>query len=267
MIIDTFTFFNELDLLEIRLNILDDIVDQFILVEATKTFQNKNKPLFFHDNKERFAKFHNKLSHVVVEDMPDSEDTRLLESHQRNAIARGLLNCRADDQIILSDLDEIPNPKMVAVAAQLYGVKAFEQKLYYYFLNQACVELAALPWSIMCEYEQFETPQEMRNRLISLQANLLNGQNEPHDTKIIKNGGWHFSYLGGINTILTKLRSFADPEYNKPKYCDITRIKNAMKNGTDLFGRNLNFVTVPIDDRFPEYIRMNKAKMRHLLYE
>ena len=45
MIYDCFAFFNELDLLEIRLNALDEVVDRFVLVEATRTFQKKEKQI------------------------------------------------------------------------------------------------------------------------------------------------------------------------------------------------------------------------------
>lgn len=53
MIYDCFTFFNELNLLEIRLNILNDVVDKFVLVEATKTFSGKDKPLYYEQNKKK----------------------------------------------------------------------------------------------------------------------------------------------------------------------------------------------------------------------
>ena len=53
---DCFIFYNELDLLEIRLKTLDSVVDHFVLVEATKTHRGKDKPLYFEENKERFKK-------------------------------------------------------------------------------------------------------------------------------------------------------------------------------------------------------------------
>ena len=54
MIIDCFPFFNELDVLELRLNILDSVVDKFVLVEASKTQSLIDKPFYFEDNKDRF---------------------------------------------------------------------------------------------------------------------------------------------------------------------------------------------------------------------
>lgn len=266
-IYDTFTFFNEIELLDIRLNILNDVVDYFVIAEATKTFQNKEKPLYFKINKNLFSSFSHKIIHIVIEDMPDSDDTRIMESHQRNAIYRGLSECKSNDQILLSDLDEIPNPNEVLNAAKIYGLKMFEQKLYYYYLNKESMELSFLPWSIMFNYSLLTTPQDMREKLKAIQSSYLTNKQAIGVAKLIKNGGWHFSYLGGVDAILNKIKSFADPEYGKPKYRDAGRIRTAIKNGTDLFGRNLSFVTVPIDRNFPDYIRMNKAKFKNLIDE
>ena len=58
MTYDCFSFFNELDLLEIRLNVLKDAVDKFVLVEAGETHSGKPKPLYFKENEARFAAHH-----------------------------------------------------------------------------------------------------------------------------------------------------------------------------------------------------------------
>ena len=72
MIYDCFTFFNELDLLEIRLNVLKDVVDKFVLVESVKTFTGRDKELFFEKNKDRFAAFADRIIHLVVREFPPS---------------------------------------------------------------------------------------------------------------------------------------------------------------------------------------------------
>jgi beta-1,4-mannosyl-glycoprotein beta-1,4-N-acetylglucosaminyltransferase len=265
-IYDTFTFFNELDLLEIRLNVLNDVVDRFVIAESNRTFQNREKPLYFQLNKQRFSKFLHKIIHIVVDDMPDSKDTRLLESHQRNSIERGLTFCEPGDQILLSDLDEIPNPRTVKNVANSTGIRAFRQSLYYYYINYACKELHDLPWTIMADFDGFMRPQDMRQRLITAQASLLSGNMEL-DVELIDCGGWHFSYLGGVDAIIKKLSAFADPEYNKKAYQDSKRISQAISEGSDLFGRDFSFCKVPLNDHFPDYIRNNLGKIRHLIHE
>src|SRR5689334_18016752 len=103
MIYDTFPFYNELDLLEIRLEELDQVADRFVLVEATRTHTNKPKPLYYAENRDRFARFQNRIIHVVLDDMPDTTDAWVLENFQRCGIRRGLTGCRPDDLILMSD--------------------------------------------------------------------------------------------------------------------------------------------------------------------
>ena len=79
MIYDCFTFFNELDLLEIRLKILNDYVDKFVLVEAAKTHSGLPKPLYFNENKQRFLPYQDKIVHISLDNMPESQNSWVLE--------------------------------------------------------------------------------------------------------------------------------------------------------------------------------------------
>src|SRR5947208_2297917 len=114
MIYDCFTFFNELDLLEIRLNVLTEIVDRFVLVEAHQTHQGEHKPLYFAENRARFHRYNDKIIHVVVDGFPpDAVSPWDRENHQRNCIARGLAGARLGDTVLISDADEIPRPELI----------------------------------------------------------------------------------------------------------------------------------------------------------
>ena len=140
MIYDCFTFFNELDLLEIRLNTLDKVVDKFVLVESIYTFQNNNKELFFDNNKSRFLKFKDKIIHIVVEELPDNltgdyYDSWKIEYYQRNAISIGLKSAKLNDVIIISDLDEIPKPELILKYANKSNICFFLLDTYIYYLN------------------------------------------------------------------------------------------------------------------------------------
>jgi beta-1,4-mannosyl-glycoprotein beta-1,4-N-acetylglucosaminyltransferase len=114
-VIDVFPFFNELDILEIRLNILDPYVDCFILSEATKTFSGLDKPLYYQENKDRFEKFNHKIIHNIVEDTTSPE----LHPYQRDVFQKDnikkivLENASYEDAIIWSDIDEVPNPDAI----------------------------------------------------------------------------------------------------------------------------------------------------------
>ena len=111
MIYDCFSYWDEDLLLDLRLNILDNYVDYFVIVEGNKTWQNNPKKLRFEIDK--FKKFKNKIIYVPVTNLPDGEDPYLRENYQRNAIVNGLNNANDNDLIIISDLDEIPDPKKI----------------------------------------------------------------------------------------------------------------------------------------------------------
>lgn len=260
-IIDAFVFYNELDLLEIRLEVLNEVVDYFVLVEATRTFQNNKKPLYFEENKSRFVKYIDKIVHVVVDDMPSSDEPFELESHQRNAISRGFRNFSANDQVIISDVDEIPDPDAIRRVQHKSGLRLFRQPLYYYFVNCACIELDSLPWSAMCNLSEASSPQTIRDVLVDTQGRLLSGlDQENKDISLIENGGWHFSYLGGVEAIKEKIKAFSHDEYNSQEYLDDASILKAITEGADLFGREYHFKYVPLDSRFPVYLLKHKER-------
>src|SRR6266568_2718523 len=181
MIYDCFTFFNEFDLLEIRLEELKDVVDRFVLVEATKTFSNRPKRLFYEENKGRFSKFHDRIIHVIVDDLPEEpKDSWENQFFQRNAICRGLTNCNPDDIIMISDVDEIPRAS--AVAGFTGEIAFLEQNLYYYRLNCLCTTAKwAIP--IILRYRNLTTPQEVRMYWYD--------QARRKEIPTIANSGWH----------------------------------------------------------------------------
>lgn len=284
MIYDCFTFFNELDLLEIRLNILDKYVDKFVLVEATKTHQGKDKPLYFSENKNRFSKFQDKIIHVVVREYPvQQSDSWVFERHQRNMISEGLKTCRPDDVILVSDVDEIPNPEKITEYKSKPGIKIFLQKMYYYYMN--CVNTSMKenfrwPGTVMCNYADMNSPQHLRNLsiavtgfysprfLIRLYVKLrFYLKVKPRGTKIflVDHGGWHFSYLGGTAAIIKKIEAFAHAEYNNEHFKNPENIEAAIHEGRDIFGRNFIYRFVPVDESFPKFIRENREQFRHLI--
>ena len=139
-VIDCFIFYNELDMLEFRLNELNDVVDYFVLVECIKTHSNKDKELYFENNKNRFSKFLDKIIHIIVKDnIPQTSRAWDREEYQRYCIHEGInkLNLNSDDIIIIADLDEIPDAKTVLNIKNnngLDGIYYLEMDLYYYNL-------------------------------------------------------------------------------------------------------------------------------------
>ena len=85
--------------------------------------------------------------------------------------------------------------------------------------------------------------------------------------KLIENGGWHFSYLGGTEAIVRKIEAFAHTEYNKDDYKDVAQLEERIQNGMDIFGRGFSYTFVPLDGSFPAYINQNKHRYAHLIKE
>lgn len=113
-IIDCFIFFNELDLLEIRLRYLYKSVDYFVIVESDTTFNGENKKFNLKDNINRFKDFEDKIIYISLKmkDFPKKKNIAWeREKYQRNSIKKGLseINLNKEDLILISDLDEIPN--------------------------------------------------------------------------------------------------------------------------------------------------------------
>jgi beta-1,4-mannosyl-glycoprotein beta-1,4-N-acetylglucosaminyltransferase len=226
---DCFTFFNELDLLELRLTELSGLVDRFVIVESTLTHMGAPKPLYYADNKERFAAFRDRIIHIVVDDMPDAaaeKDPWVREVGQRNAIARGLSGARPSDRIIVSDLDEIPKP--VALRAAL-DMPWLERRLigfwcvsYHMRLNLRSGYDHRLGPRLICR-RNLKTPDHLRvfalrvskrpwakpiaSPLASWRA--LRKFGRPLWPTIIWDGAWHFTSVGTFDTWQYKYASMA----------------------------------------------------------
>jgi len=258
MIYDCFIFYNELDLLEIRLEELKDVVDFFVLVEATKTFTNRPKKLYYNENKHLYGKYVDRIIHIVVDDLPVTpKDTWENQFHQRNAISRGLTNCQPEDIILISDVDEIPRASVVGGFTG--DIALLEQNFYYYKFN--CLSTSG-KWAIpaILRYRLMITPQIIRR----LWYDPVNRKVIP----IIPNAGWHFSYLGDAEYIRTKLESFSQQDFVTDELRNLSNISEKMEDGIDLFNRpDKVWQFVEIDESYPAYILKNRSKYSKYIKE
>lgn len=250
-IVDCFTFFNELDMLEFRLTELYDVIDYFVIVEANYSHSGKKKELFFENNKSRYEKFLDKIIHIVVEDMPNTVNSWDNENHQRRCIDRGLqrIELHDDDYVIISDCDEIPDSKT------LLNLKTFDKTLqeisillmdlyYYNFTYKYRIPWKSakiLPWSIYKVKPDAEYIRQLKSRII------------------IKHGGWHLSYFGSIDFIKTKIKNFAHQEFNKDMFLDDKTIAENIVRGIDVYGRtDIKFMRINIEENsnLPKHYKM-----------
>lgn len=262
MIIDCFTFWKELDLLEIRLNELYKSIDKFILVEASRTQSLIEKPFFFEENKKRFSKFLDKIIHVKIEEYPDNNSNLWnMENFQRNCILKGFqeLSLSDDDLILISDLDEIPRASLIEeVKNKSFECISFEMLFSAYFfnlvsLNRNWVGTVGVKYNIFKQYN----PQFFRNIKDSLPR--------------LKNGGWHLSWCGGYEQIYEKAHSCIEP-FDKTALPSIEDFKNYFDNFIsnekkffihleNLSRQETEFTKVSINNSFPKFILDNRDKL------
>lgn len=254
MVFDCFTFYNELDLLEIRLNILDSVVDKFVLIESDRTYTNLKKPLLYLENSKRYKKFHKKIIHVVVKDTPNVTHPWIIEHYLMAATKRGLTAAKSNDTILISNLDEIPTPEKIIEYKNKPGkLKVFEQQFFYYFLNFSSTNRKWLGTK-MLKYKNFLKYQD---------AYVI--RHSPN-TLIIGNGGWHFSYMGGIKKIREKMATGSHQEFNNDKFNTKEKIMTAIIEKRDFLNHGDKFDILPVEN-LPQYIIDHKNKYKFMLID
>lgn len=255
IIYDCFTFYNEFELLELRLKELYDHVDWFVLVEADRTFQNKEKPLYFTGDLDnpRWANYRDKIRVVQVTDMPTDTDAWARERHQRDAITYGIKNANAEDIIMISDVDEIPRVETIeAVCSSTADVFGFRMPLFNFKYNYMMVtqDLYSV-WSGAVRRRALHSPEDfrkMRHAINEFGYGFDDGQ-----VAVIEHAGWHFTYLGAEEFARTKIQSFAHEESNRPEILDQINIEDSIRKGTGIIRTNQDyrFSPVAMDDYFP----------------
>lgn len=272
VIYDCFTFFNELDLLEIRFNVLNAVVDKFVLVEADKTFTGSKKPFYYEENKERFKVFEEKIIHIKVEDYPKDINPWSKENYLRNCIVRGLNECKDEDVIIISDVDEIPNPDAVKAYAgdKITGI---EMDVFNYNLNLMRVEKYLYFGAKICRYKnmgerlhKWQFVYNDYNLKKYNQGTTINKIKNSITKEIILNGGWHFSFMGGPEMIKKKLNTYANQELNSYQFYSEEAIQRNLLAGKGVLGEG-KIAQIVLEEHLPEYILENIDKYHHLILD
>lgn len=268
-VFDCFPLFNEVDLLELRLNELWDVVDVFVIVEARTTFSGSPKPLSLLEHEDRFAKYMQKIRYIVLDVFPEGLNDWGREEYQRNYIARDMPDLLPGDILILSDLDEIPRAEtlrdIVARGIQPGEVYCLSLACYSYYLNVKLPVRWERQGPRLINAGDLGDFQSLRRVLAptkGLVRNLLRQIKSSRRMRqwvrriLVRDAGWHFTWMGGNEAVALKGSSIAEhshlPEGKKSVGWADTRMKTLLDDDT-------RYELVNIEDDLPAFVSRNPA--------
>ena len=288
-IYDCFMYFDEEVVLDVRLNTLNEFVDYFVIVESIYTHKGDLRELKF--NHKKFEKFKDKIIYIVDEETypqtdeintEDSEGEKsrkaifnaaYRENGQRNLITRGLKKANDEDIIMVSDVDEIPKLSELNFKNINEKIILFKQDMFYYKFN---LWLPNLIWTgtKACKKKNLVNPQWLRNikdrKYSFFRIDTFFSKTKYTSTKVINDGGWHFSNIKTPKEIEFKLRSYLHHREFDLNPLSVTQIDEIIRNKQAIYDLKVDKTVNKIGNgsilknfdlnKLPEYIVTNKNK-------
>ena len=283
-IYDCFPFFNELEVLEIRLETMYDYVDYFIISECDYTFSGLKKGFIFEENKERFSKYLDKIIHIKNENTDEfvnlvnnydgkrkdiyqniinrldrmrvSAETDFGKGHwcrdylHKELVMLGMDVCEDDDIIIFGDLDEIPNPEKLKFDGGKYLVN---QKNMMYYIN---TENISERWcgTYICKFSDI------------MDNSCMFTREKRFMFEIVENAGWHLSFMGGSDRIIQKIQSYGHQEYNNSSV--LSQVSQKMAMNSDILNRGIQILNINLSEYYPaKILDLVSEKFNYLINE
>ena len=290
-IYDCFMYFDEEEVLDLRLNILKDKIDYFVIVESTFNHKGERRKLLF--DKSKFEKFNSKIIYLVFDKVPDevqkvSNDDSLeekdrkyimnavyRENSQRNYIYEGLKKCEKNDLILISDVDEIPKLNFLDLNNLNNEIVIFRQDMFYYKFN---LVIPNFKWSGTKGVlkKNLISPQWLRNikdrKYPFYRFDTHFSDKKYTNIKIISDGGWHFSNLKSPANIEHKLRSYLHHREFDKVSLTVDEINTLIKNKRAIYDLNVDKKVNKVGNgvilenfnlqRLPSYIQKNLNKYK-----
>lgn len=253
-VIDIFGYNGEDDILELRLNILGDVVDEFRIIECVNTFCGNPKPIYLNPLPERFSQWKDKIKVYVNDDRYELPD--FMEAHDspntggnprwmneflhKEYVKHALADLDDNDIIFVGDVDEIWDPELSRTGDWLH----VKLNVYQYYLNLHSTEIF---WGTVRGYAKDfkgKTINHLRKNQLPIHAECQ---------------GWHFTSQGGLESLYKKI----DDQYNE----EIFNL-NLKKDLPERFGK-VDFIQRPFtlevnEDSWPQYLKDNREHYAHL---
>jgi len=290
-IFDCFMYYDEEMILDLRLNILNEYIDYFIIVESTFNHNGKKRKLEF--NLKNFDKFKKKIIYLIYDQEPnevikinneDNHDEKskkyifnayYRENAQRNFITNGLDLAADEDLILISDVDEIPNLSNINFNKIKEKLIFFKQKMFYYKFN---LKLPNFTWigTKSCKKKYLKSPQWLRNikdrKYSFYRIDTIFSDKKFIDLKFIENGGWHFTNIKNAEQIRFKLKSYLHHREFDVNPLSIEEINKIIEDKKAIYNLNVDKRTSKIGtgnslereklEKLPQYLKNNINKYK-----
>ena len=266
-LVDAIMFNNEYDMLDIRLEIMGDHVDEIVIVECDQTHAGSFKGFNLEKQWDRYKKWHHKINYIKSENVLNNSDAWKNEYTHRDQMNLGLSHLNDEDIFIISDCDEIVRPEILEMMRKSeYDHYRIVAPVFYFKFNYVQAIDPPIVWSkaFRGKYKNipashFRYDKNPRNHRETI--NIDNQITIPH-------AGWHFSWLGDVNFIKNKLTSFAHTELNTDDILNGINIDDSIANGIDHLQRgqqSTGYRSVSFNEYFPEYLIQNKEKYKNFI--
>ena len=258
-IYDCFMFFDEEQVLDLRLNIMDKYIDKFVITEASYMHSGKSKKLVFDINK--FSKFKDKIIYNVVDKQPsnivsvnenddyDTKGEKLInnsskrEHYQRDMAQKSLNEAEPDDLILINDVDEIPNLKDINLRKIKKKIIIFKQKVFFYKFN---LLYEGMSWygSRACRKKDFISPQWLRDtkhkKYPAWRLDIILSNTKYSSIHYIENGGWHFTNIKSPEEIEKKFSNFLHHQDFEDSGLTLDDVKEMVENKKVLYDHSVD---------------------------
>lgn len=212
MIVDTFMFNNEFDMLDIRLAVTEHYVDRWIVLEGSQTWSGHKKPYHLSDYMHRYRHYQDRLS-VIRLDIPEQYLNWQCENHSRASLQQGIDLLDDQDIIMHSDLDEILNPEKIKDIIQLMDQHqqpvACVLDMYVYKFDQKINR--AWNGNMVARKHMFDNPQQL------YKGNNVKRKDRSHSVQFPHTAGWHWTWIGDDERIRTKVTSCIESQHRDPE--------------------------------------------------
>ena len=258
-IVDCITFFRESFVTRLRLEILRDVVDKFIICESLYDHRSRPKKINFelHDKN-----LESKVKRIIIDHpFPEPNDAWKCQKYQRDFILNYLKDLDDNDYIMFSDPDEIPNPKLLKNLNLKKKFGIFMQK--YFVYNFKTIDQHQNPWAgtRIVKKKNLKSIDDLKHKILIKNLKKWWRPDKEKSIELIYDGGWHLNNFFSAEEISIKLKTFAHTEFDNIKYTQVEKIEDLIKKKQDVYGRGWIFENNIDEENLPEYVIKNKEKL------